>query len=212
MKARAAGSVFLITWLAAGLLAHGQELPMFGQLPTLDKRWTLREQGTNGTSPIVLSWIVLTNSQSSDILSFAAQKIVGRKGFPKVHRDPWSHAAADIFPGGYPAGNKPFDQSFRVYWIRNDVVELTTVDGATGKNIKEEALEYTLVFEDKTGTNRLAHGYALAMGDLRVFVQHTSTKAITPDTAQEIASGLIYLNSKRTAGGAAGEKVDRFKP
>ena len=171
---------------------------MFGQLPKLDKRWTLCAQGTNGTSFYACSWVVLTNSQSGDMLSFAAQKI-GTNAFPKVNRDPWSDAAADMFPGGYPAWNKPLDPSLRVHWIRNEVVEVNTVDGATGKNIKEEALEYTLVFEDKSGTNRLAHGYALALGELRVFVQHTSTKAITPDTAHEMASGLIWMHCKQAA-------------
>lgn len=207
MKARAAESLFLITWLATALLSRSQELPMFGQLPKLDKRWTLCDQGTNVTASYGLSWVVLTNSQSGDMLSFAAQRF-GTNAFPSVNRA-WSDMAADIFPGGYPAWSKPPGQNFRVYWIRNDVVELSTVDSATGKNIKEEALEYTLVFEDKTGTNRLAHGYALALDELRVFIQHTSTKAITPDTAHEMASGLIYLNSKRMALGAAGEKVKR---
>jgi hypothetical protein len=162
MKVRAAASLFLTAWLATGVLASGQELPMFGQLPKLNERWRVREQGKDDASPIALSWIVLTNSQSGDMLSFAAQKIVGRKGFPKVNRGPWSDTAADMFPGGHPAWNKPLGQSFAVHWIRNEVVELSTVDGATGKNIKEEALQYTLVYEDKTGTNRLAHGYALA--------------------------------------------------
>ena len=198
MKWHAAESLFMTAWLATGLLAIGQELPMFGQLPKLDKRWTLCAQGTNGTSFYVCSWVVLTNSQSGDMLSFAAQKI-GTNDFPKVNRVPWSDAAADMFPGGYPAWDKPLDQSLRVHWIRNEVVEVNTVDRATGKNIKQEALEYTLVFEDKSGTNRLAHGYALALGELRVFVQHTSTKAITPDTAHEIASGLIWMHCKQAA-------------
>ena len=158
----------------------------------------LCERGTNGSASITQSWVVLTNSQSGDLLSFAAQQM-GSKPFPEVNRVSWSDAAGSIFPGGYSAWHKVPAWDFTGHWIRNDVVELSIVDEATKKNVFQQALEYTLVFEEKPGTNRLAHGYALALGKMKIFVQHTSAKAITPDLAHEIASGLIWIHCKQEA-------------
>jgi hypothetical protein len=168
------------------------ELPLFGELPTLDERWIRQDVGTNRAPRS--SWIIFSNSQNGDMLSFAADEIARK--VRKVDRVPWSDMAGSIFSGGYPVWNKPAGENFAVYFIRNEVVQLSTGDGG-GRNIEQEALEYSMIYEQKPGTNRLAHGYALAFGGLRVFVQHTSTKAVTPELAQEMASRLMFLHSRR---------------
>ena len=133
-------------------------------------------------------------------MSFAAHKY-GDGVFPKVSRVPWSSTAGEIFPAGYPvwAGERP---RVAVSWLRNDVVELVGHNPAWMTNIPKEALQYSIVFEDelKPGTNRLAHGYALALGEFAVFVQHTSTKPITADDAEGFATQLISIHAKPEVG------------
>ena len=112
---------------------------MFGVLPKLSKQWMLCERGTNGSASITQFWVVLTNSQSGDLLSSAAQQM-GSKPFPEVNRVSWSDAAGSIFPGGYPAWHKAPAWDFTGHWIRNDIVELSIVDEVTKKNVFQQAL------------------------------------------------------------------------
>jgi hypothetical protein len=198
LKMRRCTPILAIVFFGIQVQAIGHELPLFGELPALDKMWKVREQGTNSALSMRSSWIVLTNSQSGDMLSFFADEIRGNAA-RKVDRAPWSDMAGSIFPSGYPAWNKPAGENSSVYWIKNEVIELSTVDGVSHRSIEQEALEYAVVFEQKAGTNRLAHGYGLALGGLRIFVQHTSTAAITAELAHEMASRLMILHSGRKA-------------
>jgi hypothetical protein len=189
------GPMLAIAWLAISDITLGQELALFGELPKLSPHWMLAAQGTNGPASFARSWMVLTNSQDGDILSFAAQQMRG-KPFPDASVS-WSDAAGDIFPGGYPARHRSGPTELTGHWIRNNVMDLSVVDDGNKTNVFTKTLEYTLVFEQKSGTNWLAHGYALALGGVRLFVQHTSAKAITPDLAHQMASGLIFQDITR---------------
>jgi hypothetical protein len=73
-------------------------------------------------------------------------------------------------------------------WGRNGVVNL---------NKGQVAVESTTIWEDESGGRRLSHAFGLALGELRLYVQHTSTKIITPEFAQRMADGLIELHSAR---------------
>lgn len=198
MKPQCFSLLVVLSCFAASTHAGSEELPRFGKLPDPGRKWSVRESGTNGTSSHGWSWVVFTNSHNGDLLSIGAQKL-GDGLFPRVNRITWSDTAGEIFPAGYPAwtGERP---RVRVNWLRNDVVKLTGRDHALKKNIVEEALQYSIVFEDDTkpGTNRLAHGYALAVGGVSVFVQHTSAKPITPDDAEMFATALISTGTSNS--------------
>ena len=96
--------------------------------------------------------------------------------------------------------------------IRDNIVELSAFDHATKKNVFKKVLEYTEVFEEKSGTKHLAHGYGLALGKLQVLVQHTSTKAIIPDLANEMAYDLIYIHLKQEAARRAASQPGSVSP
>jgi hypothetical protein len=217
MKAHRAFILVLIGWIAASDQSIGQELPMFGPLPKLGKNWKLRDQGTYGTSFPKWSWAVFTNSQNGDLMSFAAQKL-GNRPAPKVSLSgPWLSTASEIFPGGNPMFIGNPGHGLKGNWIRNNVIALTLGDGLLKRNISQDALEYSIVFEDdmhdqEVGTNRLAHGYGLALGELRVFVQHTSTHVITSDDAQGMASSLMSIHAHQEAARNPDAKIQTQKP
>lgn len=81
--------------------------------------------------------------------------------------------------------------------VRFEVVTLGTGATATHKNVTAEALEYTYVYEHelRSAPNRLAHGFALAFGDICIFVQHTSTRVITSDDARSAAVSFLRNHS-----------------
>src|SRR6266478_1043306 len=107
MKTLTSAILVLMALFATVQHASSQEFAMFGRLPGLDKSWILDERGTNRTSYSVESWIIFTNSTSGDVLSFY-EKRYGNKPVPKpVNQGPWTEMAISIFPGGYPAWNKP---------------------------------------------------------------------------------------------------------
>lgn len=204
MRTYTTSIVILAICLAAGAHVRGADLPMFGPLPNPGKNWKLREQGTNGTLKYGWSWVVFTNSLSGDLMSFAAQNI-GSKAPRRVAVSGWSDTAGEIFPGGYPVWvTTPERPAFTGHYIRNNLIRLTVGDGLLKTNISQDALEYTIVFAEdlhgnSVGTNRLAHGYALGLGALGIFVQHTSTKPITPEDASDMAHRLMTLHAHREA-------------
>src|SRR2546423_1825868 len=69
----------LISWFPAAHSA-GHELPLFGTLPLFGKfsnpgeGWALCEQGQDDNSTPRWHWLILTNSQTGDVLSLAAHK------------------------------------------------------------------------------------------------------------------------------------------
>jgi hypothetical protein len=70
-------------------------------------------------------------------------------------------------------------------------VKLNFWDRTRGRD--QEALEYTFIQEHKHGTNPMAHGYVVVFDDVAVFVQHTSTKPITFELAQNTAAKLLEI-------------------
>jgi hypothetical protein len=178
------------------------ELRGFGPLPSLGQMWKLRDQGIYGTAPQGWAWAVFTNSQSGDLMSFAVENC-GTRSAPKVSLSgPWLSTASEAFPNGNPMWVGNPGQGLRGNWIRHNLIELTVGDSRLKKNISHDAIEYSIVFEDdvprtETGTNRLAHGYGLALGNLRVLVQHTSTRAITSEDAQSMVAQLLALHVER---------------
>lgn len=183
-----------------------QELSFFGQLPKLDEHWKLLNRGKNSDS---LGWVVMTNEKSGDLLSFAAQRLGPGSMRELIYLSDTSH---ELFPTGTPSWLKPRAEKPNtsstgvVSSIRDRVTKLNLPNSADGKRRTKETLEYTFVYEEENGANRMAHGYALIFGDLAVFVQHTSLKPITSDVAQEAAYSLILSHSRQEA--AAKDKPD----
>jgi hypothetical protein len=167
------------------------DLPRYGRIPALRPEWMLRGKGAEGGPEKGSSWLVFTNSLNGDFLSISADQI-SDKPYPKVNRIPWSDMAGDRFPGGYPASADTQEQRFEGSWIRNEIVDLS-VNVSKEKKVKmEQALEYTIIFESRTGPARMAHGYALPLGRFRLLVQHASTNVITPEFAKALASQFLY--------------------
>ena len=184
--------------------AFSQELALFGKVPDLGKDWVLSKQGSSDEHQLyACSWIIFTNSKTGDLLSFVADRYHGANR--TVTSSPVRQAAIETIPGGYPRQMEP---DKRPNWlledtIRSNVVQLDVTDGvgAAQRRVKQEALEYTYIYKDesKASPNRLAHGYVLAFGDVVVFVQHTSTHAITSELANDTALSLISTGAKRNA-------------
>lgn len=181
--------------------ADAQELPLLGKLPQLGREWVLQKQGsfpqkqdTNKKVDYEGAWATFTNSKSGDIMSFAADR------YPNTKRAVGSSAqrqsACDMFPGGLPRFMLDKPPRGTVNEIRGSVITLGTGSDAARKNVDVEALEYSLVYEseDPSAPNRLGHGYVLAFGDTVIFVQHTSTHAITSDDAVGMATSVLRIH------------------
>jgi hypothetical protein len=102
-----------------------------------------------------------------------------------------------MFPAGYPRfAPDSLTRNARdwciVDTIRFAVTELNAFS-ARKTNVTREALEYTFIYEHASNStsNLIAHGYVLAFGEIVLFVQHTSGRAITSDLANAMAQGLI---------------------
>ena len=173
---------------------NAQNLPLFGELPNLGKQWKLRDHGD--ASPF--HWVVLTNAETSDLLSFASYKLRLKSGV-KQDLIYLSDTAHEIFPGGHPVWPADSVQGFgfSISPIRNAVMKLEFWDRTSRRD--QEALEYTFirVQEQKNGTNQMAHGYAVVFDSVAVFVQHTSTKPITFDLANDTAIKLLEIHYRR---------------
>jgi hypothetical protein len=191
---RAALAAFFIASAYMGLVHHvnAQNLPPLGELPEVGKQWQLRTQG----NAFAFHWVVLTNAETSDILSFASYKLQLKPG-QKQDLIYLSDTAHEIFPGGDPVWPLPSAHGFSVFPIRNEVVKLEFRD-RTGRR-DQEALQYTFIRVDerKHGTNQMAHGYAVVFDDVAVFVQHTSKKPITFDLACDTATKLLESHYRR---------------
>lgn len=179
--------------MVAMLNSKGEDLalPLFGPIPRVDANWGLLEKGTNYSNRHSFSWLILTNRKSGDLLSFAAEAY-GTNEFAEVNRVPWSDLVADRFPGGEPGWKGEGAQKYIGHWIRNEVRTIRIIDSRTRKSMEKGVLEYTLVFEkaNREGANRLAHGYAVPLGNLRLMVQHTSTQAITPELSESLVTEM----------------------
>ncbi len=198
MKNQLAAFLFLIACSAA--VSRAQELPLFGRLPQPGRDWTLREQGADKDPGWrhEYAWATFTNVKTGDILSFVADSY--DNVVRKVGDAPVRQASSDMFPGGYPIRfmTTPTQPTKPNGWMIGDVIRSNVVTLDTGvqggrKNVRAEALEYSYVYEDEANnlSNRLAHGYVVAFGTTVVFVQHTSTHAITSLDVHAIVLSLI---------------------
>jgi hypothetical protein len=194
--------LLLLTCASRG---HGEDLPLYGPLPKLTSDWLVREKGGLGDPPWRWSWVILTNSQNGDLLSFAAHKGTSEKPRELIK---WSDTAHELFPGGLPRWT--VKSGFGTRPIRNSVVKINLVNAAKKEDLSRDALEYTFIQED--GSNRLAHGYALDFEGLVVFVQHTSMRAITPDLAHDMAVSLISNYAKEKSGTPSESRVQPVQP
>jgi hypothetical protein len=71
-----------LTTLAGEFRPH--KLPLIGDLPNLQKDWKLLEQGTDGDSQFGWNWVIFTNAQTADFLSFASHKLTKS---PPIYRE-----------------------------------------------------------------------------------------------------------------------------
>jgi hypothetical protein len=169
-------------WLALAGNVNAQKLPLFGELPSVEKNWKLFTEGKYDDSAFQWFWVVLTNSATGDVLSFAAHKLAPGEKRELIYL---SDTACEIFPGGYSWWPGQAVQRFTTYPIRNGVVKLHLMNSAAKRDLSQEALEYSFVQEQERGTNRMAHEYALIFEDVSVYVQHPSRKPITWDLAHD---------------------------
>ena len=194
MRTPSPAFLLLIFWFATGHCVGGEALPLFGELPDPGKNWRLREQGKCGDSSFQWHWVILTNSETGDVLSYASHRFEPGERRELIYLSDTAH---EIFPAGYPAwgsGSKP--NVIGTYSIRYRVTKLDWIDSARKRNLSQKALEYSFVQEEERGTNRMAHGYALVFADVAVYIQHTSTKPITWEYALDKAISLLASRSR----------------
>src|SRR5437868_12621898 len=79
--------------------ADGQEIPLIGRLRPLGREWSLRQQETKLKGDYEYSWSTFTNSETGDILSFAADRYTNGV-VRKVTSSPVRQAATDKFCQG----------------------------------------------------------------------------------------------------------------
>ena len=199
--------IFLLSVCCYALHADAQELPLLGQLPQLGPDWVLQKQGWFPEKPEAGkkvsyegAWATFTNSKTGDIMSFAADRYAN--GTSRTLKGGGTEqSASEMFPDGLPRFRHDFrrDGPFDSGWdlvdtIRSSVITIHTgMRNAAGKYVKAKALQYSYVYESRTGSapNRLAHGYVLDFDGTAIFIQHTSAHAITSDEAMEVAMSVL---------------------
>lgn len=205
MQKRALAFLLLAVCFAAGDPVAVQALPLFGQLPKLGANWKVQTQGKNNDS---WGWVVMTDEKNGDLLSLAAHRLGPGE---KRQLAPGDHAgliylsdtSREIFPNGHPSWletqKRKESKERSNITVRNQVVKLDLPNSVAGKNRKHDVLEYTFIIEEEGSGNRMANGYAFILGDLSVFVQHTSFKPITDYLAQDTAYALITSHERQQA-------------
>ena len=185
--------LFFAAWCIASNRATAQDVPPFGQLPKLDERWK-----PHAPAAVRDSWgvLVMINEKTGDLLSFAARRLGPAEGHELIH---FSDTAGELFPTGLPWWQKEIKAGDTKERIRNRVVKLDLPRSSEGKHRTQDVLEYTFVVEDADAPSRMAQGYAFLLGDLAVFVQHTSLRPITDFVAQDIAYQLIVTHERQEA-------------
>ncbi|MFT4641854.1 MAG: hypothetical protein ACI8T1_005198 [Verrucomicrobiales bacterium] len=163
-------------------------LPLYGSVEIADGCRLLDSGGDNGKN---YHWLILQNDETHDYLSFF---VTSRRDISDLIQ--LSDTACELFPDG--RFKRPKDAPAPTLWgIRS------RIDSIHGY----EALEYSFVSDFSTRDDLRAHGYVV-FGDVMLFVQHTSEKAITPELAYDRAS-----RSQRTLASTADSKnLRRFGP
>jgi len=167
-----------------------EELPLIGALPSLPGEWSVVDQGSNNRGKSRHSWIVFVHEHSGDRFAIQARHL--GKPFPEVTLNgPFTEAAITFFPGGYPAWNRP---------------EKPELAGGSWGNAKlvslahdTNAIESTTYWEEESGAVQIAHGYCFNLGEMSIYLQHTSNQVITPEEANAFADQLIREWSTRSA-------------
>jgi hypothetical protein len=139
------------------------------------------ERGTGGSEKSPDSWISF-QKVTNELLSVLVRSEPSGKEPPSTF---FADSTREVFSndGRYWAtapNNEPNNNAIN-YGIRLRVVAVAGF----------EALEYSHVTEHlPPRENRLAHGYVL-FGDHTVFLQHTSTRPIAPDVAENLAHDVM---------------------
>jgi hypothetical protein len=197
MKKFPAAFLLLVVFFTVIHCAGAEDLTFFGGLPNPGKNWTVKSKGDGG-DPSDWSWLTYINTESGDVLSFAARTLgSGEPPEPRALSD----TALEIFAvDGYCVADKKVKSPFKpsTAWpIRRSVVPISFMDTARKKDIVHQALEYSVVVENEDGRpNRMAHGYAMLFDGISIYIQHTSTKPISYELAQEMAIDLVMIRSK----------------
>lgn len=161
----------------------GHELIPIGTIPHPGANWEVSadDQQAKPNSNLPFHWIVFRNKTSGDLLSFAARP---PETGPKRGLEYWSDTALEIFPNGHPV------------WGQRGNESTTTVLNIKVVTLKrQDVLAYSFVSESAARENLMAHGCVWVCEKGVVFVQHTSTKPITPETVHETVSQLIRSQS-----------------
>ena len=205
MQTRALGFLLSLVWFAAGDRVAAEDLPLFGKLPKLGENWKVQSQGKSGES---WGWVVMSDAKNGDLLSFAAHKLEPgekRQLTPGEHTGLiyLSDTSREIFPNGiwWETRKRQESKDGSNISVRNQIVKLDLPNSAAGKRRNQEVLEYTFIIEEEGSGNQMVNGYAFVLGDLSVFVQHTSFKPITDYVAQDTAVALITLHEHQQAEG-----------
>ena len=175
--------------LAIELVVTAADLAFVGKLPELPPQWKLREQGKYGDATFRWDWIVFTNTQD-EVLSLASHRREPGEERALIY---WSDTAHESFCDGSPmwtrtSGNSGIEV---VESIRNSVV---TLDMASSSG-KRSALEFSFITA-RRGTNSLAHGYAFAVEDVVVLVQHLSRRPIASEFVRGLAVSLAAIEKQ----------------
>ena len=182
-------------WLPANIHLSADELPMFGEFPDPGKHWSKKD--ASGKSDGSYSWVNFDNAQSGDVLSFVAWKI--KNPGIKVTNSPVRQASIETFTSdGYAAfSRRKIRGSPIADTIRNRFVSIYTKNHAADINFDTDAIEFSYIYEnDREAPSTMAHGYVVVLGDLVLFVQHTSKHVITSEFAADMVFKLLWRHFK----------------
>lgn len=159
-----------------------------GKLPKPGKGWKKTDDGQ--TKGGMYSWVHFKHAESGDVLAFAATRNTASL---KVEHSPIRQASIETFTHTGRAswsarsGSEPIADM-----IRNRIVTVSAGNATNDRKYREEAIEFSYVYEPSGDSPpNMAHGYVIVVGDLTVFVQHTSQKVITSELAADMVCGLL---------------------
>ena len=177
------GKAVLFLSLAAPWNLCAQELTDFGKLLELGEDWSKKDDGRTRSGEY--SWANFVNTQSGDVLSFVAWKTSGQT----VRHSPVRQASIETFTSdGYAYVSTRSLGEPIADTIRNQIVQVDVANHAADQRFAVEAIRFSYVYEGDRDPPSMAHGYAVAFGEIAVFVQHTSKHIIT----SELASNILY--------------------
>jgi hypothetical protein len=191
-------AIMLSVGLPAALRAAGHELPMFGQLPNPGKNWSKKDGSGAIDAHTSMSWVNFENIETGDVLSFVAWRSPGIR----VTHSPVRQASIETFTSdGYARLSTPVRGVPIADLIRNRFVFIDIRNHAAKMTFDEKAIEYTYIFGSAEGASfTVAHGYIAVLGDVALFVRHTSKRIITSDLARDMVFGILVQHFKTISG------------